>query len=344
MGIKIINHKSTMMALFFLGVMLFYFFANKDVLVQQSKKAITSQNHQAEVPAKTTLDINGRQAFITSMVNQLQSQHADEISSPKVQASLQDFRNFVLEQFPDNGVKIFEQIISLAFNEHALAILLLVANLDQYQSWYGDNLLTLNEMNLLERKGLIWQQRRSIFGEVADVLWQQEISVEEDKRQTVQQTLELLDKAQDIDMNERLFVLQNTLDEQYANTSQSMLINKGMVAKMYFTLASVQNDLQDMSDDQRRDALAQSRKQLGYSEQSINKLAQTDAKRELRWKNGYEYMNARDQLLQLYEGDELNHKLIDLRQQFFKHEAATITAEENSGFMRYERPRLYGSN
>ena len=55
-------------------------------------------------------------------------------------------------------------------------------------------------------------------------------------------------------------------------------------------------------------------------------------------------MSARDQLVSVYSGEELELRLTELQDQYFKHEAPTIKKEEASDFFRYKRPRLYGSN
>ena len=94
----------------------------------------------------------------------------------------------------------------------------------------------------------------------------------------------------------------------------------------------------------RQNAINESRKQLGFTDDDIKLLAQEDKIKEQRWQNGYQYMSARDQLSQAYEGDDLESKLLELREKYFNNEAPTIKAEEDSGFYRYNRPRLYGSN
>ncbi|MEH6343476.1 MAG: hypothetical protein V7785_00190 [Bermanella sp.] len=282
--------------------------------------------------------------FITDMVNQLKTKHIHEIQQVNIQASLQDLRNLILERYPKEGAEVFEYIITQAFTEHAEEILALITKLDIYQAWHMENLIGLNEMNVLERDGALWEKRYKVFSNLADELWEKETDQKEYKQQVVQQTLKSLNSAKDMALNERLYILQNTIEEQYADTPQSLLINKGLMANMYFRLDSVQKDLSQMSDLQRQQTLADSRRQLGYSEENITKLTKQDKKREKRWKNGYEYMQERDQLAIHYQGDDLQHKLRDLRTEFFSHEAATIEAEEKSGFMRYERPRVYGSN
>ncbi len=282
--------------------------------------------------------------FIREMVTTLKEKHAHEIDLISVQASLQDLRRYIIERYPQDGVVIFEYIITQAFESQAENILALINNLNIYEKWYGENLLSLNDMDVLERDGTLWGKRYEMFSELADELWEKEVNQKEYKQKVVQQTLKLLSKSHDMAMSERLFVLQSTIEEHFSDTPQALLINKGLLANMYFRLESVQQDLENMPAIDRQQALAQSRRQLGYTESNIADLAKQDEVKELRWKNGYQYMDERDQLASNFQGEELQNRLSDLRTEYFSQQAATIEAEEKSGFMRYERPRVYGSN
>lgn len=290
------------------------------------------------------LPINDIQTFIDSLSDRMQQQHAHEIHEIMVQLSMADFRDFVLEEFPENGIAVFQQIMRKAFPEHADAIFTLLANMRLYNDWHVSMLLTLNDMNALARNGTLWGKRRELFGDLADVIWQQEQDENEAKQKNIQETLALLHKADDLSMTDRLYILTDSIHQQYGDAHSNLLISKGMVADIYFHLDSVQNDLKDMTAEERAAALAQSRRQLGFTEERINELAKEDADKERRWKNGYEYMSARDQLVSVYSGEELELRLTELQEQYFQHEAPTIKKEEASDFFRYKRPRLYGSN
>jgi hypothetical protein len=289
-------------------------------------------------------DIDGVQAFIDTLSNKMKDQHAHEIESVLVQLSMADFRQFVLEQFPVKGESVFQQIMRTAFPAYAESIFAVLANMRLYNDWHVGMLLTLNDMNPLTRKGTLWGKRRDIFGELAQQIWQQELDSEEANRKNVQETLALLHKASHLSMTERLYILTDNINQLYGDEHSNLLISKGMVADIYFHLDSVQHDLKNMVETERSDALAASRRQLGFTDKNIEEMALQDKAKEIRWKNGYEYMSARDQLINLYKGAELDGKLTDLREKHFKHEAATIKKEEKTDFYRYNRPRLYGSN
>lgn len=55
-------------------------------------------------------------------------------------------------------------------------------------------------------------------------------------------------------------------------------------------------------------------------------------------------MEDRSALTASCQGEELQSRLADLKERYFGKQAATIRAEESSGFFRFQRPRCYGSN
>ena len=293
------------------------------------------------------LELNGMsdaQNFIATLTQRMKQQHSHDIALVLVQLSMADFQKFVLEEFPVEGQEIFQTIMRDAFPEFAEAIFTLLENMHQYNDWHVDMLLTLNDMDSLTRNGTLWEKRRALFGDLADEIWQQELDENEAKQKSVQETLAVLQVATDISMLDRLYILKDSIQQQYGDEHSNMLISKGMVADIYFHLDSVQADLKKMSEQDRASALAESRRQLGFSDENIQEMAERDEEKESRWKNGYEYMTARDQLTNLYEGADLSEKLMELRVTFFEHEAPTIEKEEQAEFFRYKRPRLYGSN
>ncbi len=316
--------------------------------VKTSNEETTKQSNNLEKKPQAVNVVSEQDRFLKEMVAQLQLKHTNDIHQISIMVTMRDFRDFVLEMFPENGQLLFEKIMLAAFPEVALQILNLVKGLDEYDAWYLVNLLTLNDLHPLQRNGKIRAKRHEIFGDLAQEIWQEELAEDQKRQDTIRQTIKLLDKAQDISLDESLYVLNNTIQEQFADRPEALIIDKGLVASMYFNLASVQKSLENLPEEDRQTQINQSRRQLGYSEKSIDDLEQQDTQREQRWKNGYQYMQARTSLMNtLPEVEieaELEGELNALREQYFKHEAPTIKAEEQSQFFRYERPRLYGQN
>lgn len=321
-----------------------FFIPQKNQVIEITATSQDNQPSSNQAVTTTTAESNSELSFIDSMVAQLKSHHSHEIQDLTVQLSMRDFKAFVLEQYPDNGAELFQQLMHLAFPDHAEQILELVNQMDVYEQWLAESLLDLQDMNELTRHGAIWMKRREMFGDLANIIWQHELNQEDAKQLAVNETINALHKAEDIAPQERLHILQNTIQEQYGDGHIGLLVNKGMVANMYFHLDSVQKDLHSMSPEDRANAIAESRRQLGFTEDDIEHMAKQDSKREARWQNGYAYMAERDQLTASYSGESLEEKLDGLREKFFGAEAPTIKKEEESGFNRYERPRLYGRN
>ena len=101
-------------------------------------------HHQTTATGIPFLPVNDIQTFIDSLSTRMKQQHGHEIQDVLVQLSMADFRDFVLEEFPDNGLSVFQQIMKNAFPEYADAIFALLANMRSYNDWHVSMLLTLN--------------------------------------------------------------------------------------------------------------------------------------------------------------------------------------------------------
>jgi hypothetical protein len=83
---------------------------------------------------------------------------------------------------------------------------------------------------------------------------------------------------------------------------------------------------------------------MGLTEDQIESLARRDAENERRWETGLLYMEDRERIVSEYDGHERQELLRQLREEYFGDEAGTIELEENDGFFRFKRPRIYGRN
>lgn len=117
-----------------------------------------------------------------------------------------------------------------------------------------------------------------------------------------------------------------------------------MLTELFLRMEPVQRELAALSPEARANALAHIRRELGYDEAGIARMAELDARREARWQTGLAYMEERRRLTTTFEGEALETELRALRNEYFGPEAPTIEAEEQQGFFRFERPRIYGRN
>ncbi len=284
------------------------------------------------------------ESYINGMALELLEKYGQTIQDRRTQARLLEVRDQVMGLYPLEGEFIFTRILALAFPDHVNQILETIELMADYEKWLEENQLALSEMPFLEREGAIWHKRRQMFGEDAELIWAEEKQAWAQKQQKIQQVIMSLDQSETNSLNETLFQLQSALNDTYGNGVERLAMDNAVVAQVYFGFESVQSKLRQMSSDQRQQHINQLRKQLGYSDEQIQRLETRDQKRNQRWDNGLAYMAERNALTTRLSGPELERELEQLRLRYFQHEAKTISLEEKDGFFRYERPRLYGRN
>lgn len=296
--------------------------------------------------AKSVTEMSEINRMVAELAERMKRQFSDSIHLVSVQVGLKNLRDDLIRGYAEQGQALFVRILNKAFPEWTEAILNAIALMDEYNAWLQSMLLDLNDMNALEQQGVLWEKRRALFGDAAIQIWQEEISAEQERQMTMRRTMEILDQSYNTQMQERLYLLQSTFEESYADKLQNMVIDpKGVLAQVFFGFDAVQRDLKKMSSEDRQAQINQIRTSMGFSEEQVQKLAEADQKREKRWQNGYAYMEASKAAKASLTGEALNQELDKIREKFFAHEASTIKKEEEElEFYRYERPRIYGHN
>lgn len=283
--------------------------------------------------------------FVTALARELKAEFGDRIDDITIRARFHDIRNDVIERFPERGENWFRRALRIAFPERADAILELIAKLERYNDWLLTENKTLMELSPIERSGMLWDKRREIFGDQADMLWAEERAAVSEQRQQVQETLERLGQADNISLEETLHQLRSELDETFDGSMRQLINDSGAVSGAFFTLESVQEKLASLPPEQRQERIDEMRRQLGFSEDAVERMRERDQERERRWTRGKAYMDEREQVMARYQDEtERKRALEALRREYFEHEAETIGKEEAIGFYRYERPRVYGRN
>ena len=303
-------------------------------------QAQTSTATQLNAPAETGSQASQAERLAIRYL-ELYGNTIDEI---KTRLELFRERMDLLAEDPQGGAQLFEQAIHIAFPERAADILALVAKLDRYELWLTENELRLQGLPVMERQAALWQKREEIFGELANDIWDRAESELEQKAETFQRELAKLDQAHGQSLQELAYQLQSTVEELYGNDMTYRLTGSGALGDTLFRMDSVQSQLADLPAEERQQAINDLRRQLGYPEDAIEKLAEQDQERARKWEQGNAYMSERDQLTSNLSGEQLDQALEDLRQEYFGNTSITIRKEEEDGFYRFERKRYYGIN
>ncbi len=274
---------------------------------------------------------------VAHWVKRLQQRFGDMSALP-VQLALYQFRRQQINRMVP--VAVLDAAIQRAFPQHFAALVSLFSRLDQYQAWLLEQQKTLLALPEWQREARLWQQRHALFGEQARKIWQQDVAQYEQQRLALQSGLERLQHSQQ-GLPQLALALQQLVQQHVSNESS---LAATAVASVFFSLDSVQQQLRQLPAKQRQQAIDRARQQLGISAERRQWLAQRDQKRQQRWQRGLDYMQQRRELQQRYDGQALEQALAELQQKLFAHEAETIAREEEQGFFRYQRPRLYGRN
>jgi hypothetical protein len=270
--------------------------------------------------------------------------YGNTIDEIKTRLELFRERMDLLAKDPQSGAQLFEQAIHIAFPERAAGILALIAKLDRYELWLTENELRLQGLPVMERQAALWQKREEIFGELANDIWDRAESELEQKAETFQRELAKLDQAHGQSLQELAYQLQSTVEELYGNDMTYRLTGSGALGDTLFRMDSVQSQLASLPAKERQQAINDLRRQLGYPEDAIEKLAEQDQERARKWEQGNAYMSEREQLASNLSGEQLDQALEALREEYFGNTSITIRKEEEDGFYRFERKRLYGIN
>lgn len=287
------------------------------------------------------------EALIEGIAADLAARYGANIDDPAIQVQLLNDRNTLIARHPQTGARLFDAALDIAFPRHASVIRERVAAMAQYRLWEDEMVLTLNNMELMEREGMLWGKRQALFGDAAQKIWKKEIETVQRSQRLVQGELQRLNKATSQSLDETLYQLQATVDANHSPLGLEALGQPALrstLAGSFFRLDSVQQQLAAMPEDQRQQEIDRARQQLGYSAGEVAAMAEQDRQRNQRWQTGTAYMNERETLASQYSGAELEQRLSEVRAEYFGRNAVTIAREEAEGFYRYSRPRVYGRN
>lgn len=284
--------------------------------------------------------INTPEDFVAAAVLRLKKDFGAGPIDKSKQMQLVGLKQYLSNQYPDNYLALFREIIKQAYPAQSDEILKTLDRLEAYNVWLEANKQSLGQMTHDEIKKALWAKRKTMFGEDAAGMW-----AEETRTEAIGDVLDIMRDSYDTTLNEKLNLYTQAISRISENSGASLMEDKkSSLTRAFLSLDSVQAELSDMDQPKRNERLRDIRKAMGYSEPELDTLAERDAVNENKWQNGYAYMSERSKLLNEPDDGTKSEKLLALQERFFKNAASTIQAEESSGFFRFNRPRVYGRN
>lgn len=239
----------------------------------------------------------------------------------------------------------FRRAKEAAFPGYSARILATLANVDSFDRWLAANEDELAALTPEEREKAVLAKKEELFGEQAVKELEAEARASQQREVAMGETMRSLEESDDTTLDEKLDVYVDALRENLGDGPAAIALENGsMLAHAFFGIESVSRQLAALDPAARQQKINDIRREFGYDDEQIAELEEDDREREAQWQNGYSYMNERRSLESRYSGEQLEQQLAALRQRYFGDEGRTIELEENDGFFRFDRPRLYGRN
>ncbi len=245
---------------------------------------------------------------------------------------------YLKAHYPNSWREQLANYLGEVFPEHAADMLAMFDSMESYNLWVESERQNMLQMNPEQRRALLWEMRYSFFGDAANEIWSEVI-----KNEQIARSLESMTHEQDFASNTQDFV--TSIEQAYGDRAERVKDNRQQeFSDRFLSVPVIQEQLKSMAAEERRQALAQFRQQLGMDKDAIERWRELDDRRDARRAIGKQYMRQRSELENTMEGEELRLALNALQNKLFGAEAETLRNEEASGFYRFRQEQIIGRN
>ena len=276
---------------------------------------------------------------LQQIADAVRTKYADRIHQPDWQIKvLSHLMNLLQQLYPETWRDALATVLQLAFPEQAVA---LWARLEQwlaYERWLEEVFSVMAFADADQRQQTLWDKRRALFGDDAEVIWAAEL-----KQRAFDDNLAQLDKQSgDVTTKADAYValVRDTFgDTAFGNQGRLTTQLMGQFVK----LESVQAQLREMPPAQQDQVLTEFRRDMGRDDEAVERWSELDQERREHRSIGSEYMARRDALINTLEGEAQQDALWQLQVELFgEDEARFLRNEEQSGVYRFEQQQVIG--
>jgi len=306
-----------------------------------SKVIASNEEPFIEKPEAGQPDMAGPKSRQDPLIDIARERYNETIADIKTQISfIEELVAYLSKKYPDDWPERIAAFIQEVFPDYAEEILIRLNKLQAYNTWLADNNTWIMSMSRKERNRILWEKREEIFGSDAMDIWVSDL-----RNDRIHDAIDLISTSRDTVLEEKLDIYLDTIYEIYGDNTGRFLDERGFeLVSAFLEIDAVQDDLRRMGPQERGQGIYDIREAIGIDEGAIKRLEALDVVRDKRWETGAQYMLAREEIVLICEGLEQKQRIDELRKQYFGSKAETIKAEEDSGFFRFARKRIYGMN
>ncbi|MFN2427849.1 MAG: hypothetical protein ABR587_15540 [Candidatus Binatia bacterium] len=244
---------------------------------------------------------------------------------------------YLMKTYPDDWQQRLKALLAEAFPGMGDQLYAQFQNMTAYNEWLAANRIDLNQMTPGERRDAMNEARFRFFGPDAAEIFEESL-----RHERIYDTMDAIDQS-DAPVGEKLSTYLESINEAYGENAPDFLERRQTeLMTKFLALPSVQEDLHAMAPAARQQQLHDVRAAMGLDDEALARWRDLDQQRDEAWNTGERYMDERDDVTRRYQGDEQARRLGELRARTFGPEAETIQQEEDSGFFRFGRRRVYG--
>ncbi len=237
-------------------------------------------------------------------------------------------------------------ILESEFPEYSAELMNKLDKLEIYNEYLKDNRSRLNAMDRKDKREMMLEKRREIFGSECDEIWGNEIA-----REQMSEVLEKLDRQIFSSLTEKMNVYTKQTKNIYSDendkaagkTDNQIMVRNYEVMSDFLNLKSVQLNLDKMESNDRTVFLRDFRKSIGLKDDVIKEMETVDAQQDAAWENGKKYNSEKSRIMSDYTGEEREKKIDEARKKYLGQNADVIKYQEETFKMnRYQFPRRWG--
>lgn len=325
-------------------ISIYYFYHSESSTESQiTANSIDSLELNNEQP-KPTISENSQvsdETKLEQVVSFLQQKYANVIDQPAGQMRLLESLAKQLQTlYPDDWQERIYELLTVLFPDIADALYAKFIALEDYKVWMASNRNDLTGLSRQERQEAIWQKRKELFGDDAELIWAKAL-----QQQQLRDRLDNINQQSAMPINDQLDQYITDINAVYGEQADRLFEQrKQQVVDMFLNLESVQNKLTQLDRATQADQLRSIRSQLGLDKAALDRWQTLDQQRADRWQQGENYMQKRQTILDQFQGAQRDEKLRTLQDSMFGAEAITIRNEEADGYFRYNGKQIIGRN
>lgn len=324
-----------------LGLLLWVDQAGASRLTAPSAAAAASPETLAAAAAPAPTATAGQAADEQRLGAWLQARYGGKLAHPywRLQV-IESLKRYLMEKYPHDWRERLRAMLARYFPADLDRLMASFEAWEAYNEWLAGIKHNLTFTSREERLRATWDKRLQLFGEDAKLIWAAQLQQEKVETALKQLDTPSLPLGAKVDRYVQTLVEVYGPDARNPDRSHPVQQMEGLLS-----LASVQDQLHQMTPEQRREELQHLRTALGLDAEAVKRWDDLDAERNARAAAGATYQKEKQVLASRFQGEALELQVQALQNRLFgPEEAQYIRNEEETGFYRFEERQQIGIN